>query len=208
MIFCLLIISCNKESQTVITPNALIGKWYNIQSQCDSLVFTDKGSAFFNSTPYLYSLDNSGISFSYAGPLYIYIPESTHGISLDNGILMINKLNKLFFVTRDSDYISYSKQIPTKTIIGTWIHMSTQDTLKFTSFNDAIGKGIYYYTLKNDSMIIQYEGPDKLYVKPVRCKYTIDFDKEELRIENAQMQIYPNIQKGTNKYKRIKTGCN
>lgn len=208
LIFCtLLIFGCNKENNNEIKQNDLIGKWYSIQSQCDSVVFTNDGNAIFNSNQYNYQLDNSKISFSYAGLLEIYIPKSIHDISLSNGFLKINNLNRLFFVTRDSDYITYTKQIPTKTIIGTWINLSNNDTLQFTSFNNAVGKGFYYYFLKDDNLTIQYQGPDKLYVKPVKCKYMIDYDKNELTILNIQMMIYPNIPTGTNKYKKIKNGC-
>jgi hypothetical protein len=65
-------------------------------------------------------------------------------------------------------------------IIGTWVEENSADTLYVVNdhiFNRSLREGIrhtFEYSLKEDSIVIQYKGPDKIFVLPRTHFYSLD----------------------------------
>jgi hypothetical protein len=86
-----------------------------------------------------------------------------------------------------ADVLSLSEKETADAIIGTWVSEMTGDTLYFISnhlFNKSLNdiKHTFEYSISSDSIIIQYKGPNKIWVLPtthyfslVSKQLTIDF---------------------------------
>jgi hypothetical protein len=93
-------------------------------------------------------------------------------------------LNALSACQKESDDVAGSlKKKSPDSIVGTWISENKADTMYVINdhiFNRSLREGIrhtFEYTLKEDSIVIQYKGPDKIFVLPRTHFYSLDGNK-------------------------------
>jgi hypothetical protein len=194
--------SCEKDNSN--DSKSLTGKWIKSTNYDEYIDFIDDKNVLINRYDFDYEIHSDSIYFQYVGELEILCLESAHKIQIDyvNQILKIENINKLCLVYGDTGYTVYSKKIQPNDFIGKWITADLIDTLCFVTnerlerprgyFNDW-----YEYSFTNDSLTIQYKGPDKIYVFPITTKYSLVNDS---LIINFNKDYYPNIVKGLKKY--------
>lgn len=194
--------SCEKENSN--NKNSLAGKWINTSDYNEYIEFINDTEVVVNGHDFKYLIHSDSISFQYAGEYLILCLESSHKFqaNYDNQTLRIENINNLCLVNGDTGFTAYSKKIQPNKFIGKWITIDLIDTLYFLTnsrferprgyFNDW-----YEYSYTNDSLTIQYSGPDKIYVLPTTNKY--DFVDDTLII-NFRKNYYPNIISGLKKF--------
>jgi hypothetical protein len=195
------LISCEDNSETIHT--SLLGKWTHRNNYLLTLDFRDTSKVLVNGYDFKYDLSADSIEFTYNGPLLIAIEPSKHKYGFShNRSLIIEDLDKLYFFYGDSGENVLIKGIEPNIFVGVWV--SAEDSLYFIK-NDKLERphqnynSSYTYSFTNDSLTIQYSGPNKIYLPPVTYKY--DFMGDTL-VVNFNKDYYPDIKSAVIKYSR------
>jgi hypothetical protein len=200
----LIIILCSCKKDKTSDTNSLIGKWINIFNYNNSIEFIDNKSVKIDNQSFDYRINSDTIYFRYNGDLYIYCKETSHKLIIDfsSSTIKIKDLNNLCLVKGDTGYTIFSRTIIPNKFIGYWVSTDFLDTMIFITNSSFERPHIYYYdfysySYTNDSIKIQYAGPDKIFCFPLTYKY---FIVKDTLIIDYSLNYHPNIKKGIKKY--------
>jgi hypothetical protein len=105
-------------------------------------------------------------------------------------------LNVIISCQKEStEMLSSFEKVSAGTLVGTWVEENKTDTLYVINdhtFTRSLREGIRHtfgYALKEDSITIQYKGPDKIFVLPRTHFYSLDGNKLVIIYSNPSYGI-------------------